>query len=44
MAGKDREMRDGWLLFLNLDPRLSALRSDARFAELVRRTGLPARN
>ena len=41
---KDRKMRDGWLLFLRVDPRLSALQSDPRFAELARRVGLPAQN
>jgi tetratricopeptide (TPR) repeat protein len=38
---KDEKMRDGWLLFLRVDPRLSPLRSDPRLAELARRTGLP---
>jgi hypothetical protein len=27
---------DDWLLFLNVDPRLSALRSDPRFQKLAR--------
>ena len=32
---------DDWLLFLNVDPRLSALRADPRFSDVVRREGLP---
>lgn len=35
------EERSHWLVWLNLDPRLDALRGDPRFAELVRRVGLP---
>jgi hypothetical protein len=36
---KNQKERDGWLLFLNADPRLSPLRSDPRFHDLVRRGG-----
>lgn len=35
------EERDGWLVYLNIDPRLDALHSDVRFASLLRRIGLP---
>jgi TolB-like protein/tetratricopeptide (TPR) repeat protein len=38
---KDQKERDGWLLLLNVDPRLSPLHSDPRFGDLVRRVGLP---
>lgn len=38
---RDLKQRDGWLLFLNVDPRVSSLRSDPRFADLARRALLP---
>jgi TolB-like protein/DNA-binding winged helix-turn-helix (wHTH) protein/tetratricopeptide (TPR) repeat protein len=38
---RDLKQKDGWLLFLNVDPRLVPLRSDPRFQGLVKRVGLP---
>lgn len=35
------EERSLWLGYLNVEPQLDGLRSDARFAELARRVGLP---
>jgi len=38
---KDQQQRDGWLILMNVDPRLSPLRSDPRFADLTKKVGLP---
>lgn len=35
------ESRDGWLIWLLVDPVVDSLRSDERFTELLRRMGLP---
>ena len=35
------ESRDGWLIWLAVDPVVDNLRSDERFTELLRRIGLP---
>ena len=35
------EARDGWLIWLAVDPVVDRLRSDDRFTELLRRIGLP---
>jgi len=34
-------VRDGWMIYLKQEPMLDSLRSDPRFAELVKRVGLP---
>src|SRR5271165_6579416 len=37
---KARQERSGWITYLNVDPRLDPLRSDARFVELLRHVRL----
>jgi TolB-like protein/Tfp pilus assembly protein PilF len=37
---KAHEERSGWITYINIDPRLDALRKDARFVELLHRVRL----
>jgi tetratricopeptide (TPR) repeat protein len=34
------EIRDGWMIYITVDPRWQSLRNDARFSRIVRRVGL----
>lgn len=36
------EEREGWLIWVKLEPGFDSLRSDPRFADLVRRMGIPS--
>jgi hypothetical protein len=41
MAGQAVEARSNFVISLNVDPTWDNIRSDPRFAELVRKVGLP---
>jgi hypothetical protein len=33
--------RDSWLIYLNVEPAFDGLRGEPRFADLIKRVGLP---
>jgi hypothetical protein len=42
LAGKSLAEREAWMTYLNVYPVFNSLRSEARFADLLRRVGLQA--
>ncbi len=36
------EVHDSWMIYLRVDPRFAPLHSDPRFADLIKRVGLPS--